>query len=89
MAIHLLFKTIQFLSCLILIRMKLENQNDKLQEIKEILRKKESLIAVRPKGRMVVKRPRKSKSEQDKIADALVRAKKKLGKEETASMRAK
>ena len=46
------------------------------QVIQEILRKKEAMIAVGPKGRMKVKRPRKSKTDSEKLEDALVRVKK-------------
>ena len=47
------------------------------------------MVAVGPKGRMKVKRSRKSRTEKEKLADALVRVKKKLGIAETASMKAK
>ena len=47
-------------------------------EIKDILIKKESLIKVQPKGRMVVQKPRKMKTEREKLVDALKRAYEKL-----------
>ena len=46
--------------------MSAEIKDDKNQAIKEILRKKEAMIAVGPKGRMKVKRPRKSKTDKEK-----------------------
>ena len=59
------------------------------QEIKDILIKKESLIKVQPKGRMVVQKPRKIKTEREKLADALKRAYEKLRTERASSMKAK
>ena len=65
-----------------------ENKNMNSQEIRELLIKKEGLIAVLPRGRMVVKRPRKIKNEQEKVNDALERVNKKLGAEKAASFKA-
>ena len=39
------------------------------QEINKILVKKEELVAVLPKGGLVVRKPRKTKSEKEKQAD--------------------
>ena len=44
---------------------------------------------MQPKGRMVVKKPRKSKTDREKLADALERASKKLGTVRASSIRAK
>ena len=52
-------------------------ENQKLyskQEIKDILIKKESLLKVQPKRRMVVQKPRNIKTESEKLACALKRA---------------
>ena len=46
-------------------------ENQKLyskQEIKDIFIKKESLLKVQPKGRMVVQKPRNIKKESEKLA---------------------
>ena len=43
------------------------------QVIQYILRKKEAMIAIGSKGRMKVKRLRKSKTDSEKLEDALVR----------------
>ena len=74
---------------IIFIGIMVENQIVKKQEIIEILVKKEGLIAVLPRGRMVVKRPREIKTEQEKLADALERVYKELGSEKADSMKAK
>ena len=58
------------------------------QEINKILVKKEELVAVLPKGRLVVRKPRKTKSDKEKLADALKRAHKKLGADKATSMKA-
>ena len=58
--------------------MSAEIKDDNNQAIKEILRQQEAMLAVGPKGRMKVKRPRKSKTDKEKLEDALVRVKKKL-----------
>ena len=58
------------------------------QEINKILIKKEELVAVLPKGRMVVKKPRKTKSDKEKLADALNRAHKKLVVDKATSLKA-
>ena len=59
------------------------------QEIKDILIKKESLIKVQPKGRIVVQKPRKIKTKREKLADSLKRAYEKLRTERASSMKAK
>ena len=64
-------------------------KDDNNQAIKEILRQQEAMLAVGPKGSMQVKRPRKSKTDKEKLEDALVRVKKKLGVEKATAMKAK
>ena len=58
------------------------------QEINKILIETEELEAVLPQGRMVVKKPRKTKSDKEKLADALKRAHKKLGVDKATSLKA-
>ena len=47
------------------------------------------MIKVQPKGRMVVQKPRKMKTEREKLVDVLKRAYEKLGTERASSMKAK
>ena len=59
--------------------MSVESKDDNKQGIRELLEAKEAMIAHGPKGRMIVRRPRKSKTDKEKLEDALKRVKKKLG----------
>ena len=53
------------------------------------MEEKEAVIAHDPNGRMRVRRPRKSKTEKEKLEQALKRVKEKLGVEETNALKAK
>ena len=65
-----------------------ESKDDNKQRISELLEEKEAMIAHGPNGRMRVRRPKKFKTDKEKLEEALKRAKKKLGVEETNALKA-
>ena len=69
--------------------MSVESKDDNKQGIRELLEEKEAMVAHGPNGRMRVRRPRKSKTDKEKLEEALKRVKKKLGVEETNALKAK
>ena len=69
--------------------MSVESKDDNKQGIRELLEEKEAMIAHGQNGRMGVRRPRKSKTDKEKLEEALKRVKKKLGVEETNALKAK
>ena len=69
--------------------MSVESKDDNKQGIRELLEEKEAMEAHGSNGRMRVRRPRKSKTDKEKLEEALKRAKKKLGVEETNALKAK
>ena len=51
--------------------MSMESKDDNKRGIRELLEEKEAMIAYGPKARMIVRRPRKSKTDKEKLEDAL------------------
>ena len=68
--------------------MSVESRDDNKQEIRKLLEEKEAMVAHGPNGTMRVRRPRKSKADEEKLKEALKRVKKKLGVEETNALKA-